>query len=220
MVFFRQAFVVFLLPFIALTCDPKAPILHHIRPPHAFAKQNHRVVITGGPGVGKTSIIRYLREKGYAVVDEAATDVIRRAINNGIHKPWESQEDFNDAILDLQCQRQEEIADGEVTFLDRSVVDTFTYALLSMGPTKSLKTMTDKVQATIDQQLYHQTVFFIDHLNTCENDEIRHENMDELHLIERRLEENYRALGFKIVRVGRDSVENRAKKILEHLGIQ
>jgi predicted ATPase len=36
----------------------------------------HRFVLTGAPGSGKTTILRNLSRHGYAVVNEAATDVI------------------------------------------------------------------------------------------------------------------------------------------------
>src|SRR5579872_7271143 len=79
-----------------------APILEHITPPQFSPKQSHRYVITGGPGVGKTSIIHYLRDHGYHVLGEAATDVIRHSLEKGIAKPWDKdyKSDFNDEILD------------------------------------------------------------------------------------------------------------------------
>lgn len=35
-----------------------------------------RYVLTGAPGAGKTMLLRALAERGHAVVEEAATDVI------------------------------------------------------------------------------------------------------------------------------------------------
>jgi predicted ATPase len=196
-----------------------APILQHITPPQSPPKQSHRYVITGGPGVGKTSIIHYLRDCGYHVLGEAATDVIRQSLEKGIAKPWDKdyKSDFNDEILDLQYHRQNETPDTGLVFFDRSMIDAFTYALIPMGGTKSLETMASKVQSVIDDQFYNHTVFFIDNLNGCETTEIRHENLDQLLLIEKHIEQNYRALGFNVVHIGRDTVENRAKQILSYI---
>jgi len=176
-------------------------------------------VITGGPGVGKTSIIRYLKEKGYHVVGEAATDVIRRSLEKGISMPWDKEfkSDFNDEILELQYKRQNKTPDRGLVFFDRSMIDTFTYALIPMGGTKSLEAMARRVQSVLDQQFYNQTVFFIDNLNGCEKNEIRHENLDQLHMIERHLEQSYRALGYNVVHITRDTIENRALQILLHI---
>lgn len=35
-----------------------------------------RYILTGAPGSGKTTLIRWLEYLGYAVVNEAATDII------------------------------------------------------------------------------------------------------------------------------------------------
>jgi len=207
--------ILLLFSFIPRQNNSQVPILQHITPP----KQSHRFVITGGPGVGKTSILHYLRDNGYHVVGEAATDVIRHALEKGITKPWDKnyKSDFNDEILDLQYRRQNETPDTGLVFFDRSMIDTFTYALIPMGGTKSLKTMASKVQSVVDEQFYNQTVFFIDNLNGCETTEIRHENLEQLKLIEKHIEQNYRALGFKVVHITKDTVENRAKQILAHI---
>ena len=42
-----------------------------------------RYILTGTAGSGKTSIIQELKSKGYAVVEEAATDVIALEQVNG-----------------------------------------------------------------------------------------------------------------------------------------
>jgi predicted ATPase len=47
-----------------------------------------RYIITGAPGAGKTTILTGLRDRGYAVVDEAATDVNVRLQALGRHEPW------------------------------------------------------------------------------------------------------------------------------------
>jgi len=193
------------------------PILDHIKP--SQSAQSQRYVITGGPGVGKTSIIRYLKESGYPVVGEAATDVIRYWLDHGVTRPWDKdcKPDFNDEILELQYHRQNETPDTGPVFLDRSMIDTFTYALIPMSGTQSLEAMANKVQSVMDEHFYNPTVFFIDNLNGCEKTEIRHENLEELLLIERHLEQSYRALGYTVVHITKDTVENRAKQILAHI---
>jgi len=37
---------------------------------------NKKVVITGGPGTGKTSVIKELMDRGYKCYDEGSRDVI------------------------------------------------------------------------------------------------------------------------------------------------
>lgn len=46
-------------------------------------------VLTGGPGVGKTSVLRYLAGLGELVVEETARAVIRQAVaTGGRETPW------------------------------------------------------------------------------------------------------------------------------------
>jgi predicted ATPase len=194
-----------------------APILKYLKA--AAPKKSHRVIVTGGPGVGKTSIIRHLQTLGHVVVEEAATDVIRKALACGIEKPWDRHHkaDFNDEILDLQYERNQALPTNELVFFDRSMIDTLTYALIPRSGTASLANMVRKLQGVLDDHFYHHTVFFIDNLKTICNDEIRHENLEELHLIEKHLEQNYQALGYKVIHIPPDSIENRTKKILSLL---
>jgi predicted ATPase len=65
-----------------------------------------RYVLTGAPGAGKTSVLRVLQELGFAVVEEAATDVIGSEQRLGIEEPWQD-DGFVDKIADLQRQRQQ-----------------------------------------------------------------------------------------------------------------
>ena len=45
-------------------------------------------VLTGTPGSGKTAILRLLEALGYAVVEEAATDIIALRQAQGCEEPW------------------------------------------------------------------------------------------------------------------------------------
>lgn len=46
-----------------------------------------RYIVTGGPGVGKTTIINFLEAQGYAVIHEAATDIIEAEKSCGVAEP-------------------------------------------------------------------------------------------------------------------------------------
>jgi predicted ATPase len=65
-----------------------------------------RFVMTGAPGSGKTSILRALAVMGYAVVPEAATDVIVAEHAAGNAEPWRDPL-FTEKIAGLQRARRE-----------------------------------------------------------------------------------------------------------------
>jgi predicted ATPase len=62
--------------------------------------------MTGAPGSGKTSILRALAVMGYAVVPEAATDVIVAEHAAGNAEPWRDPL-FTEKIAGLQRARRE-----------------------------------------------------------------------------------------------------------------
>jgi len=46
-------------------------------------------VITGGPGTGKTTVLRELQRRGFAVAEEVARRIIREQIDSGgAAVPW------------------------------------------------------------------------------------------------------------------------------------
>jgi predicted ATPase len=77
-------------------------------------------ILTGPPGAGKTAVLRQLEIIGYAVVEEAATDVIALGNALGHEEPWRDH-DFIDKIIALQRQRQNSVAVTRDTtvFFDR-----------------------------------------------------------------------------------------------------
>ena len=84
-----------------------------------------RYILTGTPGCGKTSILRCFEVAGYAVIEEAATDIIALRQAQGIAEPW-THPGFIEDITNLQKLRQMRIADvTEVQFYDRSPLCTY-----------------------------------------------------------------------------------------------
>jgi len=175
-----------------------------------------RYIITGAPGVGKTTIIKYLEGQGEAVVHEAARDLINGELNKGIPKPW-PQAEFFEKITTLQKTRQLEASATKVQrlFFDRSPIDTMTiYSVLVAEPTAELK---HAVQHILDEEFYQKTVFLIENLGFCEQDAVRCETQEEALKIQERLKENYTQLGFDVVSIPAGSVEDRVARIFSVL---
>ena len=72
-----------------------------------------RYILTGAPGVGKTTILRSLQERGWAVVEEAATEVIAGEQVRGVDEPWRAGE-FVSKIAALQRERQQQSVPPDV----------------------------------------------------------------------------------------------------------
>ena len=78
-----------------------------------------RVVITGGPSVGKTTIITGLAQLGFTVVEEFATKIIKE----GELLPWVDRVGFQTEVLRRQLFAEESIKCTEeiVFFGSRSI---------------------------------------------------------------------------------------------------
>ena len=84
-------------------------------------------VFTGGPGVGKTTLIRRLKALGEVVVEESARAVIREQVEaGGPAVPWID----NQAFADQTARRDIAIFDGLAretrrVFFDRGIFDSY-----------------------------------------------------------------------------------------------
>jgi predicted ATPase len=90
------------------------------------------IVLSGGPGAGKTSVIEMLGAEGHATASEAGRAVIReqRAID-GPALPDRDPLLFADRMLDHDVRAHAAAtARGGVTFFDRGVVDNAGYLRL------------------------------------------------------------------------------------------
>ncbi|MFC5373462.1 AAA family ATPase [Brevundimonas faecalis] len=91
-----------------------------------------RIVLTGGPGSGKTSLIEALAATGHATSPEAGRAIIRRQQRiEGEALPWRDRALFAELMLDreLEAHARAEGADGPV-FFDRGVPDVVGYLTL------------------------------------------------------------------------------------------
>ncbi len=119
-----------------------------------------RYVLTGAPGAGKTVLLHVLRDRGWPVVEEAATDVIAALQAGDVDQPW-TRDDFCDRIVTLQQQRQQAPvpADTTVQIFDRSPLCTLALAHYLHRPVSTaLRAEVDRV---LTGQVYEPTVFLI-----------------------------------------------------------
>ncbi|MET4682172.1 AAA family ATPase [Brevundimonas faecalis] len=91
-----------------------------------------RIVLTGGPGSGKTSLIEALAATDHATSPEAGRAIIRRQrMIEGEALPWRDRALFAELMLDreLEAHARADGADGPV-FFDRGVPDVVGYLTL------------------------------------------------------------------------------------------
>jgi predicted ATPase len=171
-----------------------------------------RYVLTGAPGAGKTAITHALRERGYAVVPESATDVIAGEQARGVDEPWQ-HEDFCDKIVLWQRQRQTEPppAPVEVQIYDRSPLCTLALARYLARPVTPV--LAEEVARVIDERVYEHSVFFIRPLGFLVPSSARRISYPESLRFEAVHEQVYREHGYQLVEVPAAPITERAAAI-------
>lgn len=180
--------------------------------------QAKRFILTGTPGSGKTSVIKELEKLGYAVIHEAATDVISIEQAKGCDAPWE-EPDFVDQITHMQKKRQMD-ATGNLQFYDRSPFCT--YALgkylshwkgLEFKPSPVLL---DEIDRCLKNGVYHNQIFFFENLGFIEHTDARKISYEDALVFEQIHLNVYKEFGFEIVMAPKElTVTQRCEFILE-----
>lgn len=162
-----------------------------------------RVVITGGPSVGKTTIVKILEEKGYRVVHEIAT----RLIEEGKILPWDDRARFQAEVLRRQLEAESSLLEFDrITFLDRGAFDGEAYYRCDDLPVPPTFSMVDPSQ--------YDLAFLVEPLPFFDANEVRREDLEFTEKITCMIEKCYAERNIKVLRVPFMAPEDRVRYIL------
>ncbi|USD65198.1 AAA family ATPase [Vibrio sp. SCSIO 43136] len=170
------------------------------------------IVITGGPGAGKTTIINALAKMGHNTYEESSRRLIEEqsALEDGI-LPWHDMAGFVKLCSRVMGdQKLQAVQDEGYAFLDRATGDLSAYMIMSgLTPTEELK------QAALG---YHSTVFVCRPNDvTYVQDEVRPYPFEQAIEIHELLVTAYEGFGYEVVEVPFDEVFKRCEFILTYL---
>jgi len=164
-----------------------------------------KIVITGGPCSGKSSIISALKNRGFRTVSETAREVIAdRHLDNSMTK--EDAISIQRDIILRQIEK-EKIIDGsfETYFLDRGAIDIYGYYMHLAG------SIPDDLKNIFLER--YGMVFMLEPLKFIKDD-IRREDDAEALELHRRIMHEYRSRGYDIINVPVMDLNKRVKHIL------
>jgi predicted ATPase len=169
-------------------------------------------VLTGAPGSGKTAMLRQLEQDGFAVVEEAATDVIALAQALGEAEPW-ARTGFADRILALQRRREQAAAHHgqQPVFFDRSPVCTLALSRFLGHPVSPL--LAAEVDCAVAEQRYGDAVFFVRGLGFVAPTAARRISPADAADFEKVHEDTYRELGFRLIDVAAGPLADRVGRL-------
>ncbi|MGF1721789.1 AAA family ATPase [Vibrio kyushuensis] len=170
------------------------------------------IIISGGPGAGKTTLINALSARGHQTFAESSRQLIEQQsqLEGGV-LPWTNLTGFAELCLDVMGeQKQAAIASRRLSFMDRAIPDICAY--LKQGEIE----VDDKYVEGCKG--YHPQVFFCrPEASIYVQDDVRPYPFEEALQIHHQLENTYRELGFEVVDVPWGSVEQRVDEILAYV---
>ena len=162
-----------------------------------------RIIITGGPATGKSSIITRLQELGYHCFEEVSREIIQEQKVSTSYKDF----DFESAVFNRRKKQFDEATD--LHFYDRSMIDGLAYMQ------KNKVAVSPKMLQTIKECNYHKVAFIAPPWeNIYHKDAERLENFKEAEEIYQSLQKVYQSFGYQLIEIPLGTVDERVKFIL------
>ena len=170
-----------------------------------------KVVITGGPYSGKTTIVDYFSKLRFKVLSEVPLEVIKN-LNKKLgveeQKKWRKKniKDFQIDLAKKQVKREKLLKSkkDEIVFLDRGLHDTLAYCVLyNVVPPKKILALAKKHK--------YDFVFLLETLSPFKqrSETGRISNKKTSIKIGNLIEKKYKDYGIKVIRVKEMSVKKR-----------
>lgn len=175
-----------------------------------------KIVITGGPGTGKSSIINELKKRGHVCFDEISRHVTLEARKKGIEQLFLTEPLlFSRLLLEGRLKQfyDADQYDDTTVFLDRGLPDVLAYMdyFDSDYPIEFVE--------TCQNNRYEHVFILAPWKKIFKSDSVRYENFEQAELIHRHLLNTYRNFDYSLIDVPFESVGRRADFILDALNL-
>ena len=179
-----------------------------------MAKAAKRIVITGGPSSGKTSLINHLESQGFTCMEEVSRHVILEARKNGIDQLFLTDPMlFSKKLLSHRLQQflDAQTSEKEYLFYDRGMPDVTAY-MDFIGSDYSIE---------FEQPCYdnrYDSIFLLPPWKEIyTQDSERYETFEQALTIHDALLNGYKKYGYNPIIIPEGSLENRTAFILQSI---
>lgn len=176
--------------------------------------QNKRIVITGGPGTGKSSVISNLESKGHYCFHEISRQITLEAQEQGIDQLFlDDPLLFSEKLLEARIKQHQNAGEpsGNLVFLDRGIPDVVAYMDYFGTAYPS------KFRDACNDHKYNLIFLMPPWDEIYETDNERYESFEQAQNIYEYLKKAYITFGYQPIEVPKQSIENRSNFILKNL---
>ncbi len=176
--------------------------------------QKEIIVIIGGPGTGKTTIIDGLVQNGYCCYPEISRQVTAQAQQQGIEQLFlENPLLFSELLLEgrIKLFLDANQEPHNIVFFDRGIQDFFAYMHYIGDSYPSF------FDAACKEHIYSKIFILPPWEDIYVSDQESYENFEQAQLIHDHLVEKYQKYGYELIEVPKDTVDKRILFILEQI---
>ncbi len=172
-----------------------------------------KYIITGGPGTGKTSIIKELVKQGFHCVNENAREIISQEASSkqnplSLNKNIENE----NKIAEIRTRNYLNTPKDTICFFDRSIIDCVAYLEL-----KNLK-CTPQILQNIKKCTFNSKIFFTPIWREIyQNDNERIETIEQAKEIENLILITYKNFGYEPILIPKTSIQRRVDFIISKI---
>ena len=173
---------------------------------------NHKIIFTGGPGFGKSSVIEQFRLKGFHCIPDAPRQVLEEQskLKSGI-LPQGNFERFAMLVLERMVRQYLSAGPG-ICLFDRGIPDIMAY--LDYAGLK----VPEAVTGQVNKHSFHSTIFFFPPWEEIyKKDRVRYETFEQARSIGDCIKHTYKNLGYSILEVPKNNIRERVKYVERHL---
>lgn len=174
-----------------------------------------RVIITGAPGTGKTTLLQLLQEKGYPCHPEVSRRIIKEQLALGTNLlPWDDLVNFSRLVNQGQIDQFKGVEEGICNFYDRGVPDVLAYL-------RKENIHVDELEKTAELYRYNPSVFILPPWpEIYGTDNERREDLAAMMEINNRLIEVYKDYGYHVIVLPKISPQERMEIVFSELKIK